>query len=93
MKQTKKFAKFFLVGLLLMGFMVPAVSGAGKVNINTDGKEQLMSLKNIGDVVADRIIAYRKAQPFATPEDFMKVKGVGVKTFEANKDRIIIKNE
>ena len=38
MKPMKKFAKIVLVGLLLIGFMVPAVSGAGKVNINTDGR-------------------------------------------------------
>lgn len=93
MTKTKVYVKIVLIGLLLLGFMLPVVSGAGKVNINTDGKEQLMTLKNVGDVVADRIIAYREAHPFKTPEDFMKVKGVGTKTFEANKDRIIIKNE
>ncbi|HKJ97924.1 MAG TPA: helix-hairpin-helix domain-containing protein [Desulfotignum sp.] len=93
MQKVKMMVKIALIGLLVIGFLVPVVSGAGKVNINTDGKEQLMSLKNIGDVVADRIIAHRKVHPFAAPEDFMKVKGVGVKTFEANKDRIIIKNE
>ena len=93
MTKIKTYAKIVLIGLLMLGFMVPVVSGAGKVNINTDGKEQLITLKNIGDVVADRIIAYRKAHPFKTPEDFMKVKGVGAKTFEVNKDRIIIKSE
>ena len=85
--------KTVLIGLLVLGFMVPVVTGAGKVNINTDSKEELMTLHNIGDVVAERIIEYRKAHPFQTPEDIMKVKGVGDKTFEANKDRIIVKNE
>lgn len=87
------FVKIVLIGLLLLGFMVPAATGAGKVNINTDSKEQLMTLHNIGDVVADRIIEYRKAHPFNSPEDIMKVKGVGQKTFESNKERIVVKNE
>jgi competence protein ComEA len=93
MLKTKTCVKIVLIGLLLLGFMVPAATGADKVNINTDSKEQLMTLHNIGDVVADRIIEYRKAQPFETPEDIMKVKGVGQKTFESNKDRIVVKNE
>ena len=93
MKRKQNFFKIILIGVLLLGFMVPAATGAGKVNINTDSKEQLMTLHNIGDVVADRIIEYRKAHPFNSPEDIMKVKGVGQKTFESNKDRIVVKNE
>lgn len=85
--------KMVLIGLLLIGFMVPAATGAGKVNINTDSKEELMTLHNIGDVVADRIIEYRNTQAFETPEDIMQVKGVGQKTYDSNKDRIIVKNE
>jgi competence protein ComEA len=85
--------KIVLIVLLMLGFLVPAATGADKVNINTDSKEQLMTLHNIGDVVADRIIEYRKAHPFEIPEDIMKVKGVGQKTFDANKDRIVVKNE
>ncbi|MEE4364657.1 MAG: helix-hairpin-helix domain-containing protein [Desulfotignum sp.] len=87
------FMKIVLIVLLMLGFLVPAATGADKVNINTDSKEQLMTLHNIGDVVADRIIEYRKAHPFEIPEDIMKVKGVGQKTFDANKDRIVVKNE
>lgn len=93
MIQKINFVKIVLIGLLLLGFMVPAATGAGKVNINTDSKEQLTTLHNIGDVVAERIIEYRKAHPFKTPEDIMKVKGVGQKTFESNKDRIVVKTE
>jgi len=93
METKKNLVKIVLIVLLLLGFMVPAATGADKVNINTDSKEQLMTLHNIGDVVADRIIEYREAQPFEIPEDIMKVKGVGQKTFDANKDRIVVKNE
>jgi competence protein ComEA len=85
--------KIALIGLLMLGFLVPAASGTGKVNINTAEKEQLVTLKFIGDVLAEKIIEYRKDHPFQTPEDIMKVKGVGERTFEENKDRIIVKDE
>jgi competence protein ComEA len=85
--------KIALIGLLVLGFFVPAVSGYDKVNINTADKEQLVTLKYIGDALADRIIEYRQNQPFQVSEDIMKVKGVGEKTFETNKERIIVKDE
>ena len=76
-----------------MLYLIPAVANTGKVNINTADKAQLVTLKHVGDKIADRIIEYRKTQPFEVPEDIMKVKGIGQKVFEANKDRIIVKNE
>jgi len=51
-----------------------------------------MQLKRIGPKYAERIIEYReKNGPFKTPEDIMKVKGIGPKTFELNKDMITVK--
>lgn len=88
----KHFLKIALIVFLLMGFLMPVASAADKVNINTADKEQLVTLKFIGDALADRIIEYRNEHPFQTPEDIMKVSGVGEKTFEANKDRIIVKD-
>jgi len=82
-----------LIALLILGFLVPAVAGTGKVNINTADKEQLMTLKFIGDALAQKIIEYRQDNPFQAPEDIMKVKGVGEKALETNKDRIIVKDE
>jgi len=82
-----------LIALLILGFLVPAVAGTGKVNINTADKEQLVTLKFIGDALAQKIIEYRKDNTFQAPEDIMKVKGVGEKAFETNKERIIVKDE
>lgn len=87
-----QYLKIVLIGLLMLGFLVPVVSGSDKVNINSADKEQLMTMKYIGDVLADRIIEYRTENPFRSPEDIMKVKGVAEKAFEANKDRIIVKD-
>lgn len=62
------------------------------VNINTATSQELSQLKGVGSAYADKIVSYREANgPFAQPEDLVKVPGIGMKTFEANKDRIIVK--
>lgn len=66
-------------------------AAVGKVNINTAGVEELAKLERVGEKYAQRIIDYRESVgPFEKPEDIMKVKGIGKKTWEANKDRIVI---
>lgn len=63
----------------------------GKININTATVEQLVKLDRIGDAYAARIVEYRETMGrFEKPEDIMKVKGIGQKTWEANKDRIVV---
>ncbi len=60
-----------------------------KVNINQASVEEIVLLKNIGPKYAERIVQYREANgSFQSPEDLMKVKGIGAKTFELNKDMI-----
>ena len=62
-----------------------------RIDLNTATVEQLMTLDRIGEVVAQRIVAYRDQNgPFAVVEDLMKVKGVGEKVFERNKDRVTV---
>ena len=65
-----------------------------KVNINRAGMLELMTLELIGEVRAQRIIEYRKKNgPFRSPEDLTKVRGIDVKIYLLNKNRITIKNE
>ena len=53
-----------------------------KININTASKRLLMTLDGIGKKMAERIIEYRKENgDFETPEDIMKVSGIGRETF------------
>ncbi len=66
-------------------------NSTGKVNINTCTKEELMTLPGIGEVLADRIINYRKDNKFKAIEDIMNVSGIGEKRYEAIKDFIIVK--
>lgn len=62
-----------------------------RININTASQGELIKLKRIGPAYADRIIQYReKRGPFQKPDDIMKVKGIGQKTWEANKDLITV---
>ena len=60
-------------------------------NINTDPVEKLMQLDRVGPQYAQRIVEHRELYgPFETPEAIMNVKGIGPKTWEANKERIVI---
>ncbi len=55
---------------IFMAFCLTTPLAAGqKININTATKAQLISLKYVGEKLADRIIAHRKETPFKTPED------------------------
>ena len=50
----------------------------GRVNINTAGPEELMTLPGIGEARARAIIDDREANgPFVYPEDLTRVKGIG----------------
>ena len=91
-----KLRKTILALLLIVGFMftvAPVVlsQDTDKVNINTASAEEITQLTNVGEKYAERIIEYREANgPFKSPEDIMKVQGIGAKTFELNKDRITV---
>ena len=90
MENAKKVFTIVFVGIIMALYLVPAVSAVDMVNINTATKEELVTLKHIGEKIADRIIEYRKAHPFESIEDIMKVKGVGQKVFDTNKNKITV---
>ena len=62
-----------------------------KIDLNIASRVQLMSLPGIGEKTADVIIEFRKSRPFSSPEDIMKIKGIGKKKFEKLKEYIEVK--
>lgn len=76
---------------LLLAAALPAFALA-QVDINrADAKSLAESLKGVGLVKAEAIVAYREANgPFRRVEDLARVKGIGAKTIEANRDAIVI---
>ena len=63
----------------------------GKVNLNTAGKEELMTLTGIGEAKAESIIRYREENGgFQTPEDLMKIEGIKTGVFDKIKEQITV---
>ncbi len=90
--EIKRVLLLFITVLCLMG--MPVFADQEKININTASAEELCALKRIGMKYAARIVQYRKDMgEFQSPEGVMKVKGIGKKTYEANKDMIIVREE
>jgi len=80
-----------LISIAIVMAGTSCVSAMEMVNINTASVEQLMQLDRVGANYAQRIVDYRENNgPFKAPEDIMNVKGIGKKTWEANRDRIVV---
>lgn len=66
-------------------------STAARININTASREQLKTLRGIGDARAEDIIRYREEHgAFGQIEDIMKVPGIKDSAFEKIKDEISV---
>jgi competence protein ComEA len=98
MKNSKKFLALSLV-VVVLASVAPILwaesaqgQGTEKVNINTATAEEIAQLKNIGTAYAMRIVEYRQENgPFEKPEDILKVRGIGEKTYALNKEKITVK--
>lgn len=66
------------------------VSSNSLININKASKEQLMEISGVGEVIAQRIIDYRKNNRFKSKEDIMNVSGIGEATYEKMKSQICV---
>lgn len=74
--------------------VLPEQNGSGqsvKVNINTAGKEQLMTLRGIGESRAEDIIRYREEHgPFGAIEEIMEISGIKDAAFQKIKEDITV---
>ena len=60
-----------------------------RLNINTATAAQLQNLPGVGQVLAERIVAYRqKNGPFTTTEQLLLVEGIGETLLENISDHI-----
>lgn len=75
------------VGIL---HLIPVMAMAGPVDINTaDAATIARELNGIGDSRARAIVEYReKNGRFATPDDVLKVSGIGPQVLKLNKENI-----
>lgn len=65
--------------------------GGAPVNINSATAEQLCELPGVGEATAAAIVEDREANgPFASPEDLMRVSGIGEKKFAKLKDAVCV---
>lgn len=70
---------------------VPEETVSFPVNINTADADTLTSLPGIGQVLAERIVAYRRQNgPFRAIEEITNVEGIGEKKAEAILDLITV---
>jgi len=69
-----------------------SVGADDKININTAGVKDLMTLTGVGRGLAEKIVKYRDEHGlFKKPNDLRKVDGVGAALWEKNRERIVVK--
>ena len=87
----KSLSTLFSSLILLFALVGAAVAGE-TVNVNTADAATLdRVLINIGPAKAQAIVDYRKANgAFRSVEQLAMVKGIGLKTVEKNRDRIVV---
>lgn len=92
MKPFKLMLQSLLLSLAIAGSAMAADAGTEKVNINTADAATLdRVLDNVGPSKAEAIVEYRKENgAFKSPEQLASVKGIGLKTVEKNRDRIVV---
>lgn len=86
-----KYLLTILLTMLIVFTSALTQAQTGVVNINTADTKTLTQLERIGPKYAERIVKYRETNgPFKKAKDIQNVSGIGSKTFEINKGRIIV---
>jgi competence protein ComEA len=77
---------------VLLGTSAGAVESGpeGRVNLNTASPAELATLPGIGPSKAQAIVEHRAKEPFSSPDDLRKVKGIGSKLYDSIRERITV---
>lgn len=75
--------------------IISSAATAGPVNVNTaDAKTIAKELQGIGATKAEMIVAYREQNgPFKSANDLRKIKGIGKRTIDKNRQDILVDTE
>ncbi|MBW3077642.1 helix-hairpin-helix domain-containing protein [Bifidobacterium sp. 81T8] len=70
----------------------PVPTDDGRIDLNTATSEELQTVKGIGPVTAERILAHRKAiGRFTSVDQLLDVKGIGTKTLAKIRDEVAVR--
>lgn len=88
-----KFIKTTILAIIFA--FITGVAYAGPVNINTASADNLaVNLKGVGKKKAEAIVAYRQHNgPFKSINDLEKVKGIGPKLLQKNRENLLISSK
>jgi len=79
---------------LLATLLFAPASFAGPVNVNTADAETLArELNGVGPALAEAIIRDREENgPFTSPDDLIRVRGIGERIVEMNRANILVED-
>jgi competence protein ComEA len=89
----KLFHTLFLTLILLFSSSaMSAQTSTAKINVNTANAQQIATtMTGVGESKAKAIVQYRKTNgKFKTLQDLENVDGIGAKTVEKNKGKILL---
>jgi len=84
--------RMLVAAIGLMAAALPLSAAASPVSLNEASAQELTEVNGIGDVLAQRIVEYRKEQGgFDKLSQLTEVKGIGEQTLADMKDKISLK--
>ena len=79
------------LAVLILLCLPVTLFAAEAVDINTAGKETLMTLSGVGESLAEKIIDYREQNgAFKTVQELTNIRGIGQSLLEKNEDILTV---
>lgn len=99
MNRHRRYGRFLTLSLLSLALLAPRLHAeprpeppAAAIDVNTATAEELATVRGIGKVTAERIVAFREEHgPFARLEELLKVQGIGEKSLAKIAPQLVVK--